>query len=249
MCSDHGLSPPPDPYNYNTRGFGWHSTECWVSRYNCAVADRSNRPRRRSLRLPGWDYRAAAYYFVTICTHGRHPLFDDVALRDVIALTWQHIPLQPRAHGWLLDEWVVMPNHLHGILLRPPIPDASPPSATPDAEQVVMPGLPFDMRYAGDWGMPAGPTNDEPSVRRGGVKPGALGAVVGTFKSEATRRINALRRSPGDRVWQRGFYERIVRNDRELANIRVYIHENPERWAAERENLDELLARMSYREG
>ena len=102
------------------------------------------------------------------------------------------------------------------------------------------------MRFAGDWGVATDPLASQPPARRGGKIPGALGSVVGTFKAEATRRINALRRSPGARVWQRGYYERIVRNDRELENIRVYIRENPARWAADRENLDELLTRMTY---
>ena len=211
----------------------------------------SNR-RRRSLRLPGWDYRAPAYYFVTICTHDRQTLFDTPALCDVAGLTWRLIPTQRHARDWLLDEWVVMPNHLHGVLLRPTPPldpatgDAAVSPSAPNDEPAVLPGLPFDMRFAGDWGVATDPLASQPPARRGGKIPGALGSVVGTFKAEATRRINALRRSPGARVWQRGYYERIVRNDRELENIRVYIRENPARWAADRENLDELLTRMTY---
>ena len=76
-----------------------------------------------------------------------------------------------------------------------------------------------------------------------------VGAIVGNFKSLAARRINNLRRTPGGRVWQRGYYDRIVRNERELAAIRRYIRDNPARWAEDRENLDAALAKMQRRMG
>ena len=76
-----------------------------------------------------------------------------------------------------------------------------------------------------------------------------MGAIVGNFKSLAARRINNLRRTPGGRVWQRGFYDRIVRNERELEAIRRYIRDNPDRWAEDRENLDAALAKMQRRTG
>lgn len=69
-----------------------------------------------------------------------------------------------------------------------------------------------------------------------------------TGPGAAAQRINALRRSPGRRVWQRGYYERIVGNDHELERIRVYIRVNPTRWAEDRENLDAVLEQMTYRE-
>jgi len=71
-----------------------------------------------------------------------------------------------------------------------------------------------------------------------------VGAIVGNFKSLVTRRINRLRRTPGERVWQRGYYDRIVRNPRELDAIRRYIRDNPARWAEDCENLDALTRKM-----
>ena len=59
----------------------------------------------------------------------------------------------------------------------------------------------------------------------------SLGAIVGNFKSLVARRINALRGTPGERVWQRGYYDRIIRDDRELEAMRTYIRDNPTRWA------------------
>ncbi len=76
---------------------------------------------------------------------------------------------------------------------------------------------------------------------------GSLGVVVGRYKTAVTTRINNLRRIKGEKVWQRGYYERIIRNERELLATRQYIINNPLRWAEDRENLDSLLAKMTYR--
>ena len=75
---------------------------------------------------------------------------------------------------------------------------------------------------------------------------GSLGVVVGRYKTAVTTRVNNLRRSKGAKVWQRGYYERIIRNERELQATRQYIIDNPARWAEDRENLDGLLAKMTY---
>ncbi|KAA3662262.1 MAG: hypothetical protein DWQ04_13980 [Chloroflexi bacterium] len=75
---------------------------------------------------------------------------------------------------------------------------------------------------------------------------GSLGVVVGRYKTAVSTRINNLRHSPGAKVWHRGYYERIIRNERELNATRQYIINNPARWAEDRENLDTLLAKMTY---
>jgi REP element-mobilizing transposase RayT len=75
---------------------------------------------------------------------------------------------------------------------------------------------------------------------------GSLGVLVGRYKTAVTTRINNLRRSKGAKVWQRGYYERIIRNERELRATRQYIIKNPVRWAEDRENLDSLLNKMIY---
>ncbi len=75
---------------------------------------------------------------------------------------------------------------------------------------------------------------------------GSLGVVVGRFKTAVTTRINTLRHSKGAKVWQRGYYERIIRNERELHATREYIINNPTRWAEGRENLDTLITKMTY---
>ena len=75
---------------------------------------------------------------------------------------------------------------------------------------------------------------------------GSLGVIVGRYKTAVTTPINQLRHAPGTAVWQRGYYERIIRNQRELNAIRQYIRDNPARWAEDRDNLDVLLRKMTY---
>ncbi len=74
---------------------------------------------------------------------------------------------------------------------------------------------------------------------------GSLGVVIGRYKTAVTTRINNLRKTKGAKVWQRGYYERIIRNERELKATREYIINNPARWAADRDNLDALLCKMT----
>ena len=164
---------------------------------------------RRSTRLKGWDYSAPAAYFITICTYQRRVLFDNLPFREIAEHAWRFIPKQPHARRVRLDEWVVMPNHLHGIIIL---------EVTGDQQVSHSPGK--------------------------GAKPGSIPAIVGNYKSLVTRRINNIRRTRGSKVWQRGYYERIVRNERELNAIRKYIQANPERWAEKKDNLDYLLSKM-----
>lgn len=165
---------------------------------------------RRSIRLKGWDYRQPGSYFVTLVTHDREPLFGLVdggtvtltPLGLIAQTLWRNLP-RHFAHV-RLDEFIVMPNHVHGIIwltanVRPP-----------DAD------------------LPASPARQ--------LLPGSLGAVIGSYKSQVTRRINAMRHTPGAAVWQVNYYEHIVRNDRALAAIRQYICDNPMRWEGDPEN-------------
>ena len=80
------------------------------------------------------------------------------------------------------------------------------------------------------------PPQPQPATRPNGTRPGSLAAMVQNFKSVSARRINASRGTPGAPVWQRNYYERVVRNDDELDRIRQYIADNPAQWAMDREN-------------
>ncbi len=164
--------------------------------------------RRNSLRHPAWNYGTAGYYFVTICTHNRYCLFDEADFRWIAESMWQKIPSFKSATTVRLDAWVVMPNHVHGII-------------------VIVAGFSADM------------------PRPNKTISGTLGALVGTYKAAVTRRINNQRNETGAKVWQRGYYDRIIRNERELNATRQYIANNPQRWAEDRDNLDRLLEKMT----
>ena len=167
------------------------------------------RNRRRSIRLKDWDYTFPGSYFVTICTHRKRNIFDDPILRDIAENTWHRIPSQSHAKYATLDEWILMPNHLHGIIIL--------------SERDEDSALYLSSKQ---------------------VKRGSIPSIVGNYKSLVTRRINKIRQRAGVLVWQRGYYERIGRNETELNAIRQYIRANPERWKDDRENLDAIISRM-----
>lgn len=195
-----------------------------MSRYN------PEKHHRRSIRLRGYDYTQAGAYFVTIVTHGREPFFGDVAnggmqlsaYGRVAATMWQRIPRHfPHVQ---LDEWIVMPNHVHGIIVIVGGGDAfsvgrSDDVATAHGEPIIVFKVP-----------------DEECVAPTGPPPGSLGAIVGNFKSVTSRRVNRMRKTPGTPLWQRNYHEHIIRNERELNGIRQYIHDNPARWLDDAEN-------------
>ena len=162
-----------------------------------------NTGHRRSLRLAGWDYSSNGAYFVTVSTWDRHNLFGEVIegnmnLNDtghLVAGLWQWLAQQyPHV---LLDEWCVMPNHLHGILV-----------------------LSGDEHDSGRGGSRTAPTPKRKPV----------GRLIGAFKTVSAKQINLRRQTPGARVWQRDFWEHIVRDDAEMDRIRLYIKRNPANW-------------------
>jgi len=179
---------------------------------------------RRSIRLRGYDYAQAGAYFVTICTHSQGCLLGEIVdgemrlnpLGTMAAASWHAIPHHsPRV---VLDEGIIMPNHIHGIIV---IQGRGEASALPIY-------VPKEL-----------PKTDASPLRRGrlnGTQPGSLSAIVQNFKSISTRQINGMRGVPGTPVWQRNYYEHVIRNDRELDRIREYIATNPLKWALDQEN-------------
>lgn len=169
-------------------------------------------PDRQSTRLRGYDYTRPGAYFITICTHGRECLFGDpehgrmrlTTCGRIVVERWRALPRHfPHV---TLDAFVVMPNHVHGIVV------IKPPRKTTQSDPT--------------------PQNDvnQPT----GTTPGSLGAVVQNLKSTASRKINRFRATPDHPVWQRGYYDRIIRDKRELNAVRNYIRRNPERWEEDR---------------
>ena len=181
---------------------------------------------RRSIRLKGYDYTQSGAYYITIVTHGRECLFGDMVdgemrlsrTGQVAQREWERLPRRfPRVQ---LDRFVVMPNHIHGIII---ITDGGRGTAghtntmTVNGAAVPLPSP----RSHEQFGKPV---------------PGSIPTIVRSYKSAATLRINATRGTPGARVWQRNYYEHIVRSDSSLNRIRQYIVDNPARWDDDNEN-------------
>jgi len=123
----------------------------------------------------------------------------------VVAQSWRDIP--SHFPNVALDEWVVMPNHVHGILV-----------------------ISCDRRGTAC----RAPTRV--SERFGKPTTGSLPTIVRSFKAAATRRVNAFRRSGRDSVWQRGYYEHVIRNDAELNRLRGYVLDNAVQWDTGEDN-------------
>jgi REP element-mobilizing transposase RayT len=192
---------------------------------------------RRSIRLPGWDYRSGGAYFVTVCTHRREFIFAERDLRTVLERTWRAIGKY--SHGARGDDFVVMPNHVHGIIWLPSRRSLVPEPGV-GAQHVrsrasagqVKPNAEFERHQTRERAAPLR-LDDRPHPI---VARGSLGAIVRAFKSAAAKRINTLRGTPRAKVWQRGYYERIIRNERELLRVREYIRDNPAKWAEDPNN-------------
>jgi len=165
---------------------------------------------RRSIRLKGWDYRNSGAYFVTLVAHERELLFgemvgDEVRLSEFGEIARDEWLASPNIRREIqLDVFVVMPNHIHGIVW------------------IVSDDV--------------GATGRSPLPPPHGPASKSLGSFIAGYKSVVTKRINQIRGTPGIPVWQRNYYDRIIRSERELDAIRRYIQNNPSRWAEDREN-------------
>jgi REP element-mobilizing transposase RayT len=181
--------------------------------------------RRGTIRLPNWDYRERGAYFVTICTHERAPLFEDERFAAIVTRAWLRSVNADTRIDW--GDFVLMPNHIHGIIWlpytnavgaqrRPMSPDRSQhPQSSDSSERTSRHG--------------AAPLR--PATTKTMVLPGSLGAVVRAYKSFTANRINRVRGTPGAPVWQRNYYERVIRDEREVEAVRTYILDNPRMWA------------------
>ena len=176
-----------------------------------------HRHHRRSIRLPGYDYGQPGAYFVTICAWRRLSLFGAVhdgvvtlnACGRIVVEEWERSE-SIRAEI-ALDAFIVMPNHVHGIVwIR------SPQS-----------NIDHISNRRGE--RPLAPTANTSDLPRG-YGSHTLASFVAGFKTGVTRRINTHRQSPGAAVWQRNYYEHVIRDDADLCRIRTYVDTNPARW-------------------
>ncbi len=220
-----------------------------------------NKHGRRSCRLSNWDYSGDGWYFVTICTKGMVQYFGEI--RDfmmelnkigcVAAKYWQEIPQHFK--NVRLDEWVVMPNHIHGIVIIDKPQIVTPFVGTGDGNnepQIVTPFV-----GAGDGGMIIDKPHSSFTQRRdainrvptkdctnGGITghhnpmgTGSLGEIIRWFKGRTSFEIH---KSNPNFQWQSRFYDHIIESDRELHEIREYIYYNPQMWDRDRNNPNKL---------
>jgi REP element-mobilizing transposase RayT len=178
------------------------------------------------MRLSTWDYTLNGAYFITICTDRRESLFDDERYRVIVQQVWRHITIRSRKRQG--DAFVVMPNHVHGIIW---ITSADGVGAQHTRQRNAAPKP--DDRSMARCSSVTGRVAPLRGRDNGGrvVEPDSLGAVVRAFKAACARRINEVRGMPGAAVWQRGYHDRVLRNDAELNRARGYILDNPRRWA------------------
>lgn len=183
---------------------------------------------RQSIRLKGYDYSQPGSYFITICARQKECIFGEIKesktilshLGQLVEEEWLTLPHRfPQID---LDEYVVMPNHFHGIIY---IVEARLASAQVEAPQFT-------------------PEQLDPAPHIS-----TLGDIICAFKSLVFKRYyDLIRNNHLDEVakcWQRNYWERIIRNHQEYNNIQHYIITNPERWSQDSDNLERLLSRMT----
>jgi REP element-mobilizing transposase RayT len=250
---------------------------------------------RRSIRLKGFDYTTSGAYFITICTHHRECLFGEIvdgimqlnALGQIAQRHWLKLPNHHRHLS--LDKFVIMPDHMHGILVLHDAPVGAgfdgtvselttnglhkpAPTSRHDGDRAGFDGTGSELTTNGvhkpaaaehhdcDWAgfdntgselttnvspkpaptsrhdcdntMPELTANGsyKPAPTPASTKRHGVSEIIRGFKTFSARRINQMRRSPGIPVWQRNFYERIIRDDEAMQRIRRYIQANPSSW-------------------
>ena len=185
---------------------------------------------RRSIRLKGYDYAQAGAYFITICTYHRVCLFGEIAdgnmhlneYGETVRDEWLRTPIvRPNVE---LAEWVVMPNHIHGIVVITSPGRGKLPSTGGQGELSSATGRGELQLATGRGELQFAPTSPSQTV----------GAIVRGFKAAATKRINLQRDRPGVPVWQRNYWEHIIRNEAAYFRIATYIINNPAQWEADK---------------
>ena len=163
-------------------------------------------PHRKNLRIPDFDYSQPGSYYVSIVTQGRRKLFGQIVdgemvLNDIgkmVEEVWVAIPEHfPNVE---LGEFVVMPNHFHGVI-----------TITVGARHAV----PRPVSEKEGFGKPVS---------------GSLSTILRSFKSATTKAFHEFSRDSEDRLWQRSFYEHVIQNERDYRAIYEYIVANPMNW-------------------
>jgi putative transposase len=186
-----------------------------------------NKYRIESNRLPGWDYSGDGKYFLTICTHDKLLLFGNIYDGNMIKNQFGNIAhyewlrsfeIRP---DFILDEFIIMPNHVHGIVkiknsvlrngnIAETHCSVSLRQQQQQQQQHKIKPFPY------------------------GRKPKSISSFVAGYKSTVTKQINIIRRTPGQRIWQPNYHDIIIRNENQYHNIQRYIINNPKNWVRKR---------------
>jgi len=219
--------------------------------------------RIESIRLQGYDYSQPGAYFITIVTHNRQCLFGNIVDGEMMLNEFGVLV----KNEWLktgiirpnivIDAFVVMPNHLHGILIitgnddgrgfrgggdgRDTLQRVSTTKSEmeSDTKSDMESDTKSDMESNMESDMESNMESDMESDTGMGTKTmeqfgkpttNSIPTIVRLFKSTTTKQINQLRQTPMQPLWQRNYYEHIIRNEIELNRIRQYIIDNPKKW-------------------
>jgi len=180
-----------------------------------------------SKRCQGYDYSLPGKYFVTICTKNKTPYFGKIENGEMILSElgiiakdlWIAIP--DHCPNIVLDEFVIMPDHIHGIISINTNPDSN------IVETMHASFLQTNIQNPTKCCTTKSNSNCDSRKPRISPKPGSLGAIIGSYKSAVSKIIH--RSNPGFK-WQPRYYDRIIRNQSQLSRIRKYIRENPKNW-------------------
>lgn len=167
--------------------------------------------RHHSIRLPDYDYTQPGRYFITLVTEQRVDRFGEIVAEKMhensfgrlARKEWEN--LSQRFLNIVLDEFIVMPNHTHGIIFVLAI-DTQNGITTTNIETFGQP------------------------------RPGSIPTIVRAYKAAVTLRARRMVDDPKIQIWQRNYYEHVIRNDHGLEAARLYIQENPMKWATDQEN-------------
>ncbi len=203
--------------------------------------ERGERHNRRSIGLKGYDYPRDGAYFVTICTQGRERTFGalvgcemrlNVCGREV-AGCWAWLAEQyPYVY---LDEWIVMPDHTHAIFVitdvrggdvgsnatHPNVADLEVTDSNEICRGASRTALVRTVRTMRSTEQATDDIHPVPTQHK------PLGRLIGAFKTVSTKRVNDLKGTPGAQLWQRNYYERVIRNSLSLRALRRYIANSP----------------------
>lgn len=206
-----------------------------------------------STRLQTWDYSGNGYYFITLCTKDKQNYFGEIAdgkmkLNEIGKIAykyWLEIPLH--FNNAKIDEFVVMPNHIHGIIILENINFNSHENIENgnDNENEIVETRQCLVSTGQCLVSTTTPiktlTNSETNMGRKRFQhPGSqsISSIIGSYKSICTKTINKTQ-TEINFAWQSRFYDHIIRNEKSLENVRNYIVNNPVKWAEDENNISQ----------